>query len=496
MTIKPSFTIILAIFILLIRVGEVDAVGSQIAEMVSSIDGLVDGEADQLVTALTEKFEAEFGAVVLDDSILANVKSIVSACIFEEASHASIAEVALKSYHAIANGAPAAYIEDLSLIGLSYPVTEDQLRHSAMTIEGLMDAGVDSYVIEELISYGIYNGWSGTIIKKVGDGLIRGAQSGLSERKLALALIIGVDQDAESKSIDIIVQEGIDTLRKSNEEITYDTVRRDIAYEALQRALMYQIPRDVAQEMYLIAVRDKWPTGSTRAVFDGLIRGNGSGLSPEKLATDLIIRMAQDPDNPSPEEMVEESIAYVKQLEKKRLSVIQADEKKYRRTPKPVDQDRNVTIDAPVMREKNRDKPVTYYPTANRRSINAELMKQSIQEFLGPPATPYRWGGSSRRGVDCSGFTQLVYKAQGIYLPRNSRQQVKVGMPVSMNALQFGDLIFFSKYFNDYITHVGIYIGNNKFVHASCTKGVTISDLNKKYYMARWRKHLSKRIVY
>ena len=493
---KPSFTAILALLLLLITVGEVDAVDSQIADMVASIDGLVDGEANQLAAALTEKFETEFGAVVLDESILASVKSIVSACIFEEASHASIAEVALKSYHAIANGAPAAYIEDLSLIGLSYPVTEDQLRHSAMTIEDLMAAGIDSYVIEELVSYGIYNGWSGIIISSVGDGLIRGAESGLSDRKLALALIIGVDQDAESKSIDIIVQEGIDALQKPVEERTNDTVRRDIAYEALQRALMYQIPRDVAQEMYLIAIRDKWPTVSTRAVFDGLILGNGNGLSPEKLATDLIIRMAQNPDHLYPAEMVEESIEYVKQVEKKRLSVIQADERKYRRTPKPVDQDRNVTIEPPVMREKKHDKPVTYYPTANRRSINAELMKQSIQEFLGPPATPYRWGGTSRRGVDCSGFTQLVYKAQGIYLPRNSRQQVQIGMPVSMNALQFGDLIFFSKYFNDYITHVGIYIGNNKFVHSSCTKGVTISDLNKKYYLARWRKHLSKRIVY
>ena len=120
-------------------------------------------------------------------------------------------------------------------------------------------------------------------------------------------------------------------------------------------------------------------------------------------------------------------------------------------------------------------------------------MWQTIREFLGPPTTPYRWGGTSKRGIDCSGFTQAVYRQQRLYLPRTSRQQAQVGIIVR-DQLKFGDLVFFSKYFNSYITHVGIYIGNSNFVHSSSTKGVTISSLNKRYYRARFR--YAKRVVY
>lgn len=492
---KKSISIILLLFLLIVSYQLCHASYKQILNMVASIDGLSDSEMERLTISLSEKFETEFYGATLDDQILSSVKSIVSACIFEEASYSAIAGVAVQSYKALAKGAPAEYVEDLSLIGLSYPVNEDQLAMSAVTIERLINSEIDPNVIEELISYGIYNGWSGKTIRAVGEGLIRGSGQGLPVRKLALSIIIGVDQDAEKKTIDAIVEEGIQYLKRTQESKSIDSSRRDAAYKFMQRALTYQIPRDVAQEVYLISVKDNWSEQTVEAVFKGLIEGSQLGLSAEKLAVDLIIRMAQQADSASPESMVRESIAYVKQLEKKRISVIRSDEKKYKRTLTPVEQDRNVTLPEPTMREKKTDNPVTYYSKANRRSINIELMKQSIQEFLGPPATPYRWGGTSRRGVDCSGFTQLVYKAQGIYLPRNSRQQVQVGSPVPVSGLQFGDLIFFSKYYNDYITHVGIYIGNNNFVHASCTKGVNISNLNKKYYIARWRNHLSKRIV-
>ena len=114
-------------------------------------------------------------------------------------------------------------------------------------------------------------------------------------------------------------------------------------------------------------------------------------------------------------------------------------------------------------------------------------MWQNVQEYLGPPATPYRWGGSSRSGIDCSGFVRNVYAQQGIYLPRVSRQQFLVGSLVT-GYLQYGDLVFFSKYGPAYqVTHVGIFLGGDKFVHSSASRGVTISSLNKRYYRSRYK---------
>lgn len=98
----------------------------------------------------------------------------------------------------------------------------------------------------------------------------------------------------------------------------------------------------------------------------------------------------------------------------------------------------------------------------------------------------YRYGGSSSRGFDCSGFTAYIYRQHGIHLPHNSAAQYRVGKPVSRSELKPGDLVFFRTRGNR-ISHVGIYIGNGKFVHASSARGrVRVDTLNSGYYHQRY----------
>lgn len=111
-------------------------------------------------------------------------------------------------------------------------------------------------------------------------------------------------------------------------------------------------------------------------------------------------------------------------------------------------------------------------------------MDGSIGSFLG---TPYVWGGRTRRGTDCSGFTQSVFAELGVYLPRNSRKQWKVGRSVKYSQLRKGDLVFFRTIGNR-ISHVGIFTKSSKheFVHASSSRGVVRSNLESKYYKKRY----------
>ena len=104
------------------------------------------------------------------------------------------------------------------------------------------------------------------------------------------------------------------------------------------------------------------------------------------------------------------------------------------------------------------------------------------KNFLG---TPYVYGGSTPSGFDCSGFTSYVYKQFGISLPRSSASQAGVGTPVSRANLLPGDLVFFDTYGG--ISHVGIYVGGDNFIHATVPGDIVrINSLNTAYYSSRY----------
>ncbi|WP_029904058.1 C40 family peptidase [Prevotella sp. 10(H)] len=111
-----------------------------------------------------------------------------------------------------------------------------------------------------------------------------------------------------------------------------------------------------------------------------------------------------------------------------------------------------------------------------------------VSQWLG---VRYRNGGLSKKGVDCSGFTFLTY--QKVYkkkLPRSSGDMAKMNMQkVSKKNLQTGDLVFFATSKNSSkINHVGIYLKNGCFIHASTSKGVIVSHLDEGYYEKTWKK--------
>jgi lipoprotein Spr len=111
-------------------------------------------------------------------------------------------------------------------------------------------------------------------------------------------------------------------------------------------------------------------------------------------------------------------------------------------------------------------------------SANLELYYQ-MYEWLG---TRYRFGGESKKGIDCSGFTGVIYeKVYKRSLPRDSRSMYKMTNPISKDEMKEGDLVFF-RIRRGQVSHVGVYLGNNKFVHASTSSGVIVSDLREDYY--------------
>jgi peptidoglycan DL-endopeptidase LytE len=113
-------------------------------------------------------------------------------------------------------------------------------------------------------------------------------------------------------------------------------------------------------------------------------------------------------------------------------------------------------------------------------SFNADALIAEGKKYIG---VPYQWGGNTPTGFDCSGFLNYVFNTQGINIPRTVETIWRSGTSVS--SPQKGDIVFFTTYKKG-PSHAGIYLGNNKFLHASTSAGVTISDLNNVYWNPRY----------
>ncbi|PKN67693.1 MAG: hypothetical protein CVU52_10380 [Deltaproteobacteria bacterium HGW-Deltaproteobacteria-10] len=152
--------------------------------------------------------------------------------------------------------------------------------------------------------------------------------------------------------------------------------------------------------------------------------------------------------------------------------------------------------DSPDIESEDADQDVINIGQQNEQTRKEELLGKwnspdEVQLFVkvatGFIGAPYRFGGSSLKGIDCSSFVQKIYRIFDVTLPRNAAQQSKVGINITRENLTEGDLVFFHT--NRSLGHVGIYIGNNEFVHASSkSKVVRIDSLDAPYYQKRFQR--------
>jgi cell wall-associated NlpC family hydrolase len=132
--------------------------------------------------------------------------------------------------------------------------------------------------------------------------------------------------------------------------------------------------------------------------------------------------------------------------------------------------------------------PQEYAAAKGQRDGDVELREAIVTTARRYVGVPYRWGGESpRTGFDCSGLTMVVYRINGLDLPRSSKQQWRVGISIDRHQLRKGDLVFFATSGGSKVSHVGIYTGANKFLHAPGRgRRIQTSSLSSKYYRLRY----------
>ena len=121
-----------------------------------------------------------------------------------------------------------------------------------------------------------------------------------------------------------------------------------------------------------------------------------------------------------------------------------------------------------------------------RRHASPDRLAHVVEGYLG---VPYKWGGTTRAGMDCSAFTRAIFReTYGVELPRTSKQMYGVGRAVARRQdLKPGDLVFFENtYSGPGVSHVGIYLSEGRFAHASSSEGGTITPLDNPYFQRRY----------
>jgi cell wall-associated NlpC family hydrolase len=125
--------------------------------------------------------------------------------------------------------------------------------------------------------------------------------------------------------------------------------------------------------------------------------------------------------------------------------------------------------------------PLRYH---NVSTAKQNRLVETARSYIG---TTYHYGGASRSGMDCSGLVVRVYReVYGLKLPHKTSLLYRKGKAIHLSALGIGDLVFFQYKSGHFPDHVGIYLGNGEFIHASSSRGVIISSIKQNYYYKRY----------
>lgn len=408
--------------------------------------------------ALERSLGREFGlGFQFKDNTKAPMADFLARSVFNGEPPAKASQLSKMVYKGLTTNVPRNQLLELAEMGFSETLTENRLFGGARALAAAENARLPAEVYYDLIRHGMTEGWTGPMLEASVQGLRTAKSRGLDLRKTAIAIVIRFDAGLSGLTPTQAVQQEIAGLRNLRD------------YNAVHEAIQAGVPADIANEIYQIAREESWTSAQLTGVLEGLQQAVARGLTVEKAALAMIVRIEQGLDV-SVKKMVAQELDYVARMdeEQRRLSAIRKDvaaQKRIRRPP-----------------------PVPVPAIVN---LNRDLLRNSILSFYNAP-TRYQWGGTSRgqRGTDCSGFVMSCYREQGITVPRVSRDQYKwldgKSRLVPKKKLSFGDLVFFNANGSGRITHVGMYYENDKFVHSCSSKGVTFTPLYARYYVKRY----------
>jgi len=535
----------------------------------------------------------------LDPDLFKIMEGVIKRTDFDGISEEKTFEIIKLVYGAFKKGASLEYLDLIFDVAYSKDITVDQLFAAANALKEFYNSDVPQDIYEEFVYHAIEEKWDPFVMPTLTRGLIYGVDRGLTAQKVALAIIIDVDQNGlKKKSADELVLDAIKFVRGKEpekwkpmkdveKELMMKLVKKDeleklrqdaetkkkqkelekqTAEEELKRKfeedkiMLSEDEKKVAIEMAEVEKRNYEEIMQYEIEQEKVRKTEEEEkLKFEQERQRLIILQQEAERKKLTEEVLkyqreQEEIKKKNEEENRRLraerdridkEVEAARKKNLEKVKKYQEEQENINerkkegeaiftreqgkitkeiekmvkayqeefskyqkeyadADKAVekqIKEVEKDKERRNKEREDRRRKNLETMEQKVAEYgkrgnldidrlftaidkhIG---IPYRFGGDSENGIDCSAFTRRVYREQGIELPRVSYEQARIGRGVGGSSLQPGDLVFFNTSLVGSISHVGVYIDNNTFAHASSSQGVTKSSLRERYFSKRY----------
>ena len=391
---------------------------------------------------------------------------------FDGISEEKTSEIVGLVYAAYRKGAPLEHLDEIFDVAYVNTITADQLFTAAAALQEFSNSEVPQDIYEEFVYHSIEDGWDPAVTPVLVRGLIYGVERGLSPDKVALIIMLDVNNgELKNKKPEQLVMDAVKLVREKEPANwkPLDQVEREMAARLDKKRILERKKQDIEDQLQQKERAVVTAAAELKELREYPDKQPGD-IDPDKLARDLeaLIRKLQDDINQT--QSKQRDIVAELETTRKDVERQQAVKDKARRDKREKE-----------LAGKHRD----IQNKGKQGRLNKSALTAAVDKWYG---TPYRFGGDSERGIDCSAFTRRVYRGQGVELPRNSREQARTCNSVGYAQVAAGDLIFFDTSINGSISHVGVYLGKNVFAHASSSKGVTKSSLREKYYVKRFVK--------
>ena len=426
---------------------------------------------DKLKTLLLSRFSSDIEKGLTPEFLII-MNGVIKRTDFDSISEEKTAEIIGLVHASFKKGASLEYLDQLFDVAYVKTISVDSLTAAAKALQEFHHSDVLPDIAEEFVYRSLEDGWDPAAMPVLTRGLIYGVDRGLTPQRIALIIMLDMQQGAlKMKNADQLVLDAIRLVRNKEPKNwkPMKQAEKEMAEKQEQKKKLESLQRQAEENRRQKEIEKKKSEEALQRLHTG--QENKARRDEQEQVGRQIEAMLK-----SYQAQIVQYQNEQKQLDAGLVSSRQEMENEKQRVDREREENRQKQLE---------DMGRSIAMNGKNGRIDIEKLYASVDRYIG---SPYRYGGDSEAGIDCSAFTRMVYRSQSVELPRSSSEQSFVGFGVNQAIMRPGDLVFFDPSIVGRISHVGVYLGNGVFAHASSSKGVTKSSIREKYYTKRFVK--------